>query len=510
MRFLSLVLLGALASLANAAKPNVVVILADDLGTGDVKCLNPKGKIATPHLDKLAAAGMAFTDAHSPSAVCSPTRYGLLTGRYAWRTKLQSGVLGGLSPRLIEPGRETVASLLKTAGYHTGCVGKWHLGMDWELKPGKAVTELNIEPRGQVFNVEYAKPIRNGPNAVGFDYYFGISASLDMVPYAFLENDRVTAEPTEDRSLAMRPDRPATTRPGPAAPGFTAEGVLPRCREAAVAFLERRAKEPATPFFLYLPLTAPHTPIAPTEEWANKSGVGPYGDFVMQTDSAVGTVMAALEKHGFAGNTLVIFTSDNGCSPQADFPDLATRGHNPSHVYRGHKADLFEGGHRVPFLVRWPGVAKPGTASERLVCLTDILRTVADAAGVAVPETAGEDSASFLPTLKGEAQPARSAIVHHSINGSFAIREGDWKLALCGDSGGWSAPRPGAKGNETLPAGQLYNLKDDIGETKNLHEAGTATVQRLTGLLEQYVADGRSTPGAKGRNAVPVVIRKKK
>ena len=502
MRFHSLVLLAAFAIDARAAKPNVVVILADDLGTGDVKCLNPKGKIPTPHLDKLAAAGMIFTDAHTPSAVCSPTRYGLLTGHYAWRTKLQSGVLGGLSPRLIEPGRDTVASLLKAAGYHTGCVGKWHLGMDWELKPGKAVTELNIEPRAQVFNVEYTKPIKNGPNAVGFDYYFGISASLDMVPYAFIENDRLTAEPTEDRSLAMRPDKPATTRQGPAAPGFTAEGVLPRCTEAAVAFLERRAKEKATPFFLYMPLTAPHTPIAPAKDWANKSGVGPYGDFVMQADAAVGTVMAALEKHGFAENTLVIFTSDNGCSPQADFPDLAKHGHNPSHVYRGHKADLFEGGHRVPFLARWPGNVKAGTTSDRLVCLTDILRTVADAAGVAVPETAGEDSASFLPTLKGEAQPARSAVVHHSINGSFAVREGDWKLLLAGDSGGWSAPRPGAKGNGTLPAVQLYNLKADIGETKNLHESEAATVQRLTKVLDGIVA--------KGRNAVPVVLRKAK
>jgi arylsulfatase A len=213
-------------------------------------------------------------------------------------------------------------------------------------------------------------------------------------------------------------------------------------------------------------------------------------------------VMAKLDELKLAENTFVIFTSDNGCSPQADFPDLAKHGHNPSHVYRGHKADLFEGGHRVPFLVRWPGTVKPGTTNERLVCLTDVLRTVADAAGVAVPETAGEDSASLLPTLKGEAQPARSAVVHHSINGSFAIREADWKLLLSGDSGGWSEPRPNAKGNGTLPAVQLYNLKDDIGETKNLHGAEPATVERLTKRLEAIVATGH--------NAVPVVLRKKK
>ncbi|MBX3397155.1 MAG: arylsulfatase [Gemmataceae bacterium] len=509
MRFLALALLLALSASASA-KPNIVVILADDLGVGDVRGLNPQGKIATPHLDRLAAAGMTFTDAHSPSAVCSPTRYGLMTGRYAWRTKLQSGVLGGLSPRLIEPDRETIASLLKKAGYHTGCVGKWHLGMDWELKPGKAVTELNIEPRAQVFNVEYLRPIKNGPNAVGFDEYFGISASLDMVPYAFIRNDKLTAEPSEDRSLKMRPDKPATTRLGPAAPGFTAEGVLPRCTEEAVAFLERRAKEPAKPFFLYVPLTSPHTPIAPTKEFDGKSGIGPYGDFVVQTDAAVGTLMDALAKLQLADNTLVIFTSDNGCSPQADFPDLAKKGHNPNHVYRGNKADIFEGGHRVPFLTRWPGTVKPGTTSERLVCLTDVLQTAAAIAQVPVPDAAGEDSVSFLPTLRGEAQPARSAVVHHSINGSFAIREGDWKLCLCADSGGWSAPRPGAKGVADLPKDQLFNLKSDIGETKNLHAEEPMIVKRLTEALERIVADGRSTPGPKGANAVPVVLRKRK
>jgi arylsulfatase A len=509
MRLLALASLLAFAS-HGFAKPNVVVILADDLGVGDVRRLNPQGKIATPRLDALAAAGMTFTDAHSPSAVCSPTRYGLLTGRYAWRTKLQSGVLGGLSPRLIEPGRETIASLLKKAGYHTGCVGKWHLGMDWELKPGKAVTELNIEPRAQVFHVEYMKPIKNGPNAVGFDEYFGISASLDMVPYAFIRNDRLTAEPSEDRSLKMRPDKAATTRQGPAAPGFTAEGVLPRCVEEAVAFLERRAKEPAKPFFLYVPLTSPHTPIAPTKEWEGKSGIGPYGDFVAQTDAAVGTLMDTLDKLKLADDTLVIFTSDNGCSPQADFPDLAKKGHNPNHVYRGNKADIFEGGHRVPFLARWPGTVKPGTTSERLVCLTDVLRTAAAIANVSVPDAAGEDSVSFLPTLKGDAQPARSPAVHHSINGSFAIRDGDWKLCFCADSGGWSAPRPGAKGVADLPKDQLFNLKADIGETKNLHADEVATVKRLTTALERIVADGRSTPGPKGANAVPVVLRKRK
>jgi arylsulfatase A-like enzyme len=512
LSIVSIVLLGAANGVAAepARQPNIVVILADDLGYGDVKCLNPDGKIATPNLDRLAASGMAFTDAHSASAVCTPTRYGLLTGRYCWRTKLQSGVLGGLSPRLIEPNRATVASLLRSAGYATGCVGKWHLGMDWALKPGKAVTELGIEPREQVFNVEYTRPIQNGPTSVGFAYYFGIAASLDMVPYAFIENDRLTAEPTEDRQFRMRPESANRfTRKGPAAPGFEAADVLPALTRAAVQFLGERAAKPGTPFFLYLPLTTPHTPIAPAKEWTGKSGLGSYADFVMQTDHAVGAVLAALDKHGLTPTTLVIFTSDNGCSPEADYPDLLKKGHNPSYHFRGHKADIYEGGHRVPFLVRWPGVVKPGGTSDQLVCLNDIFRTCAEVAGVTVPDAAGEDSFSFLPVLRGEkADGLRTAVVHHSINGSFAIREGHWKLCLCPGSGGWSAPRPGRDDASKLPPIQLFNLKEDVGERTNLHDRQPQVVERLTKLLEQYVADGRSTPGRPQKNAVPVDVWK--
>jgi arylsulfatase A-like enzyme len=491
-------------------RPNVVVILADDLGYGDVKCLNPEGKIATPNLDRLAASGLKFTDAHSGSAVCTPTRYGLLTGRYCWRTKLQSGVLGGLSPRLIEPGRETIASLLRSAGYATACVGKWHLGMDWALKPGKTVSALGIEPRDQVFNVEYARPIRNGPNAVGFDYYFGISGSLDMVPYAFIENDRLNANPTEDRQFRMRPESAKRfTRKGPAAPGFEAADVLPALTRAAVRFLGERAAKPGKPFFLYLALTAPHTPIAPSKGWAGKSGLGAYADFVAQTDHAAGEVLAALDRHGLARNTLVIFASDNGCSPEADYPDLLKKGHNPSYLFRGAKADIYEGGHRVPFLVRWPGVVKPGGTSGQLVCLNDVFRTCADAAGAAVPDAAGEDSFSLLPVLRGEMSAGlRTAVVHHSVNGSFAIREGTWKLCLCPGSGGWSAPRPGRDDASKLPPVQLFNLTDDVGERANLHEKHPEVVRRLTRLLDRYVADGRSTKGPPRKNAVPVDVWK--
>lgn len=488
---------------ATAKRPNVVVILADDLGYGDVKALNPDGKIKTPHLDKLAADGMAFTDAHSGSGVCSPTRYGLITGRYSWRGKLQSGVLGGLSPRLIEPGRETVASLLKGQGYVTGAVGKWHLGMDWVLKPGGKVTELNIEPREQVFNVEYDKPIKNGPTSVGFDYYFGIAASLDMVPYTYIENDRVTANPTEDRQFRLKVDREmGLTRKGPTAPGFEVVDVLPTLTKKAVEFIDRRAAEPGKPFFLYLPLASPHTPIEPGKDWAGKSGVGVYGDFVMQTDAAVGAVLAALDRHKLADDTLVIVTSDNGCSPQVEFAELAKHGHNPNYKFRGHKADIYEGGHRVPFLVRWPGVVKAGSTSDRLVCLADICRTCAVAGGATVPDTACEDSVDFGPTLRGEKQDARPAVVHHSANGSFGIRDGAWKLCLCPGSGGWSFPRPGRDDASKLPPVQLFNLAQDLGEQTNLHDKHPEVVERLTKRLERYVADGRSTPGAAQKNTV--------
>lgn len=518
-RFLSLVVILAPAAppAVAADKPNIVVILADDLGYGDVQRFNPCGWIKTPNLDALADAGTVLTDAHSPSAVCSPTRYGLITGRYAWRSKLKSGVLGGLSPRLIEPNRLTLARFLKDNGYHTACVGKWHLGMDWQLKPGKTVTELNIEPRDQVFNVEYDRPIKNGPNAVGFDYYFGISASLDMVPYTYIENDRVAANPTEDRDFAMAPGKPARTRKGPTAPGFAVEDVLPTLRDRAVNYIADRAKaagggSPANkkPFFLYLPLTAPHTPISPLKEWQKRSGFdAPYMDFVAQTDAVVGDVLAALKKHGFGDDTLVVFTSDNGCSPQADFPALLKIGHNPNHVFRGSKADIYEGGHRVPFIVRWPGKVRPRGESKALAVHTDIFATCADAIGAKLPDDAAEDSVSLLPALGVTKGAAREGLVVHSINGSFAIREGKWKLCLCPGSGGWSAPRPGTKEEAGLPAVQLFDLDNDIGEKTNLRDKHPDVVERLTKRLEKWVSDGRSTPGRPQKNTAPVVIRKK-
>lgn len=494
------------------SRPNFLFILCDDLGYGDLQCLNAEGKIPTPHLNQLAQEGVVFTDAHSSSSVCTPTRYGVLTGRYNWRSKLQSSVLGGLSPHLIEDGRMTVASFLKKAGYHTACIGKWHLGMDWTLKGGAEVNELSIESADQVWNVDFSKPILNGPNSVGFDYYFGISASLDMVPYTYIENDRVVALPDEEGAFDMIEGKEGRfTRKGPRAASFDAANVLPDLTAKAIDYMKERAADAkeGRPFFLYLPYASPHTPILPTEEWQGKSGLNAYGDFVMQNDDCVGQLMSTLEELGLAENTMVVFTSDNGCSNQAQYEELLPKGHNPSHVFRGHKADIYDGGHRVPFIVRWPGRVKGGATSKQMVCLTDFMATAAEAIGEPLPATVAEDSFSFLPVLVGNGSKAkRTALVHHSINGAFAVRQGRWKLNLCPGSGGWSAPRPGKDDLSGLPPVQLFDLSADIGETKNLQADQPKVVERLTKLLERYIADGRSTPGKPQQNAVDIRIFK--
>jgi arylsulfatase A-like enzyme len=511
MRTFLLLILFAVATGSAAERPNIVFILADDLGVGDVHAFNPAGKIATPRLDRLAGEGMKLTDAHTPSSVCTPTRYGLLTGRYNWRSRLQSGVLGGLSPRLIEPGRLTVAQLLKDQGYVTACIGKWHLGLDWVKKPGGAVTELDIEKPEQNKAVDFTQPFANGPRTLGFDYYFGIAASLDMVPYTFLENDRCTMVPTTEKKFPMMGDAESKgfTRFGPAAAEFEAVDVLPRLAERAGKWIEEHAADAKAgkPFFLYVPLNSPHTPSLPAKDWTGKSGLNAYADFVMQTDAAVGAVLDALEKAGLSEQTLVIATSDNGCSPQARLEQLRGKGHDPCNGWRGTKADIWEGGHRVPLIVRWPGKVKPGTASDALVCLTDFMATCADLTGAKLPASAGEDSVSFLPVLRGEAG-ARTTLVSHSIAGHFAIRSGNMKLCLTPGSGGWSVPKPGSAEEKELPDAQLYDLAADPAEARNLIVEQPDKVKELTALLEKYVAEGRSTPGERQKNTVGVKIRK--
>ncbi len=472
--------------------PNIVYILADDLGYGDLTCLNENSKIQTTYLDALAAGGMIFTDAHSGSAVCTPTRYGILTGRYAWRTRLKSGVLWSYDEHLINPERMTVASLLKTATYHTACIGKWHLGLDW-------ATDAAGQP-------DITQPIQNGPLANGFDYFYGITASLDIPPYVYIENDRITN--TQIDTIAENTGK-GFWREGPISQDFKHIEVLPRFTEKAVEYIHAQADD-ENPFFLYFPLPAPHTPILPTDEFLGKSNTTAYGDFVLMVDDVVGQVMQALRDKGIAENTLVIFTSDNGCSPMAGFEELAQYSHDPSYHFRGHKADIFEGGHRVPFLVHWPERVKAGTASDQTICLTDLLATAASITGQQLPENAGEDSYNLLPAFLGEdnEQPIRETTVHHSINGSFSIRQGNWKLALCPGSGGWSHPRPKEAVEQDLPPLQLFNVAEDIAEEHNVADENPEIVEQLTALMQKYIDEGRSTPGAPQQNEgdTPLVV----
>lgn len=472
------------SSAATPEPPNIVFILCDDLGYGDVRSLNPQGKIATPNMDRIAAAGMRFTDAHSSSAVCTPTRYSLLTGRYNWRSRLKQGVLYGYSPRLIESDRTTVAAFLKEQGYATACIGKWHLGMNWPQIDGSPAGASDSPEK-----INFALPIKGGPLSLGFDYFHGISGSLSMPPYFYIENDRVTALPTVEKEWGNK---------GLAAENFEAGDVLPTLTGKAVDYIGGRAAaaKAGKPFFLYLPLTSPHSPILPTKEWQGKSGLNAYGDFVMQTDATVGAVLDALDQQGLADNTLVILSSDNGCSSHAGFSDLLAKGHNPNDRFRGSKADIFEGGHRIPFIARWPGRIKPGSTGDQLVCLVDLFATCADILGKKLPDNAAEDSVSLLPVLEGRAdQPIHEAVIHHSANGFFAVRQGKWKLAFCPGSGGWSDPKPDAPAAAKLPPIQLYDLSKDIGETQNLQADYPEIVSKLTKILEKTIADGRSTPG---------------
>jgi arylsulfatase A-like enzyme len=490
-----------LAGLTAAERPNIIVILADDQGFGDLGANNPQSKIATPNLDALARGGLRFTDGHTSSGVCTPTRYSLLTGRYHWRTKLQSGVLGGFSPPLIAKDRLTVAGMLKQQGYATGCFGKWHLGMSFPLKNGGVADDGgNFSKSFQdAASVDYGRDILDGPVDHGFDTYFGISASLDMPPFVWIKDRRVTEIPSATKTWL---------RTGPAGPKFEAVDVLPSVIDHTIAFIEAQKKaDPAKPFFIYVPLNAPHTPIVPTKEFQGSSGISPYADFVKQVDHDVGRLLASLEKQGLADNTLVIFTSDNGCSTAADIPQLQKAGHEPSYIYRGNKADLYEGGHRVPFLVRWPAQVKPGV-SNALVGQIDFLATFAEITGASVPATMAEDSVSFLPVLRGDKLEVRQGIVSQSINGSFAIRNGQWKLCLSAGSGGWSSPKPGPE-EAGLPPVQLYDLSKDPGERKNLQAEFPERVAAMKAELEKTIAMGRSTPGDALKNDVEVQLIKK-
>jgi len=476
--------------------PNIIYILADDLGYGDVKTFNPEGKIPTPNLDDMAANGIKFTDAHTSSAVCTPTRYGILTGRYNWRSTLKKSVLSGYSKSLIKQERTTVGDMLKKQGYATAYIGKWHLGWDWALESEdeKNINGLNAKPK-----VDFSRPIKNGPSTHGFDYSFGFCGSLDMPPYVYVENDMPTMVPTKTTVCV---DNKGFWRKGLTSDDFDHTNLLQDLTDKAVDYINKEANN-KKPFFLYFPLPAPHTPILPTTEFLGKSNTNMYGDFVMQVDDVVRQIREALKEQGVSENTLLIFTSDNGCSPRADFEELAKVDHAPSYKFRGSKADIFEGGHRVPFIVEWPAKAKKNSSSNKTICTTDLFATCADLSGYKIKDNEAEDSFSMLPLIIGNSNnEIRDYTVHHSINGSFAIRQGNWKLNVCPGSGGWSYPRPEdiRKEKLDLPDMQLYNLKDDIGETKNLIAENPEKAAELKAALKKIILEGRSTPGAIQQN----------
>ena len=475
-------------------RPNVILVMADDLGIGDVSASNSDCKIRTPFLQQMANEGLTFLDAHTPSSVCTPTRYGLLTGRYNWRSRLVKGVLNGKSKHLIPADRPTLGHLMRSAGYHTAMIGKWHLGWDWHKQDGK---------------IDYTQPVTNGPDINGFDQYYGHCGSLDMAPYVWVDTGRVTAQPDREEGVSKKQNPYGWYRKGAISPDFKIDQVLPHLFDKAIAHVKDRTAESKSgnPFFLYLPLPAPHTPIVPIPPFKDSSGINPYADFVIQVDHHMGQLLNSIKEAGLDETTLVIFTSDNGCSPQGNFKVLKQHGHDPSAGFRGHKADIYEGGHRVPFMVRWPGHIEGGKTTSALTCLTDVYPTLEAITGQTRQTTGGEDGFNLLPVFKGEETSGRDTLVSHSVAGAFAIRQGNWKLCLCAGSGGWSAPSESKAKKQGLPPMQLYDLDSDPAEQKNLVDEHPKKVEELIELLSTQVQNGRCTPGEAVSNDREVKFR---
>jgi arylsulfatase A-like enzyme len=504
MRLFVSILLFALCSTLQGApeKPNIVYILADDLGYGDLGCYNKNSKIPTPHLDRLASQGMRFTDAHAPTSVCTPTRYAILTGRYCWRSRLKRGVLLPWGATLIEEGRLTVPELLRQNGYATACIGKWHLGWNWPTKDGAPPSSVP----DRLSNVDFTKPIADGPTTRGFDCYFGVDIP-NFPPYCFIENDRTVGIPSvPDAGVAE-----LFNRPGPMLPGWKLVNILPELTRHAVKYVEDAAKS-SKPFFLYFTLTSPHYPVVPAPEFKGKSGAGDYGDFVHQSDWTVGQVLEALKRSGVEKNTLVFFTSDNGPEVVEIKPGAYDRIQQFHHYsmgdWRGAKRDTWEGGHRVPFLARWPGKIPEDSVSEERISHVDLMRTVAAMLGAALPDNAAEDSYDIMPALRGQKtdKPIREAIVHHSGNGHFAIRQGDyvfidWPTGDDNREPAWFKNERGYTAHE-FP-GELYDLRQDAAERKNLFRERPEIVREMKTLLQKYKREGRSTPGAPQPSDVP-------
>ncbi|MFO0943208.1 MAG: arylsulfatase [Pirellulales bacterium] len=487
-------------------KPNILIVLADDLGFGDMQANNKDlGKIPTPNMDKLASEGVRFTDAHSSSGCCSPSRYTLLTGRYHWRTRLQSGIVGVWGKPLIAQDRLTIASMAKTQGYKTACIGKWHLGNQWAIPTdlesnfvgfgGKAggggeVTTIATDENRRAWQQVFSQRITGGPTERGFDHYFGTDVP-NWPPYCFIDGDKTVGIPDE-LLPASKFVKNLSSLQGPALSDWKLENVLPALIQRAEQFIEVQAHA-NQPFLLYLPLTSPHTPLSVNEQFKGKSGLkGDYGDFVVETDAALGRVMAAVQRAGIEENTLVIFTSDNGCASYIGVKEMEAEGHYPSGNLRDYKASVYEGGHRVPFIVKWPGVTPKGTVCDQLVHHADVMATLAELLEFKLPDNAAEDSFSMMPLLRGEAQSIRTHAISTACAGTPSLREGPWKLVLESEK-------------DSTASVQLFNLNEDIGESNNLATKYPDRVKSMQETLEQIIVKGRSTPGQPQKNDIKVV-----
>lgn len=507
-------------------KPNVILMLVDDLGIGDVSCFNSAGKIKTSHLDQLAESGMRFENSHATSSLCTPSRYSLLTGRYNWRSRLKSVVLHGDSETLIEKNRTTLAQLFKSQGYHTAAVGKWHLGMDWHYKeevdyeaygidpsdyPGEEMTIEEQYGRKENFDndypthliegidIDFTKKIKYGPLQYGFDYFFGTPASLDQPPFVYIENDAVTEIPTKVTGTAnldrMGASQQQEWQLGVIADNYKHQECPGVMQNKVIEIIEKQA-EKEEPFFLYYPCHLVHGPILPDEEFQGTSGLGPYGDFVLQLDHYVGEISQTLKEKNIAENTIFIFTSDNGASGVADFSSLLAQGHNPSSIYRGKKMDIWEGGHIEPTIISYPEHIKANSFSHQLVAHSDLFATFAEMFGVAYEDDAAEDSVSLLPLLKGTDEEIREDIVVSSANGGLAIRTHQWKLNLVKNGGGNLV----RNGEEAFGPFELFKIDEDIQEKNNVIDDYPTVVNDLMARLEKYIKEGRSTHGQKQKN----------
>ncbi|MFR9652006.1 MAG: arylsulfatase [Rikenellaceae bacterium] len=489
MFVLTLLVAGAVQSGMAASRPNVIVIYADDMGSGDLSILNKESKFQTPHMDALARSGVNFTDAHTVSSVSTPSRYGILTGEYSWRSSLKAGVTWGFSEPLIPADKPTVATMMKRAGYQTACVGKWHLGLGWTTNDGKVADKDGT-------NVCYDKPLSHTPTSRGFDYFYGMSASLDIPPYVIIENERVVKQPNaryEETTFNEHDNEPIANpflRAGDYVKGEGPEDFLPKYTNKVKELIKDYSRTD-DPFFIYFALTAPHAPLAPNKKFLGKSGIGLYGDFMLEVDDVVGQVVAELKKRKVLDDTIIILSSDNGAERFAYYR-LAESGHNSSGVYKGVKRDLWEGGHRVPFIVSWGDKFKGGSEVNQTICVSDIYATLADITGVELADGEAQDSYSLMPLITGKDKYKREYTVHHSSSGRFAIRKGDWVLieAGLGDDNRWldkidyydilkyDLPKE-------LPKGELFNIKEDIEQRVSHYDDKPQIVAEFTAILDE-------------------------